>query len=45
MKIKNAKQLEDFQTSQCEDFTFDQCSTSQLTSNDDFSFTFHSNDQ
>ncbi|CAF3624489.1 unnamed protein product [Rotaria socialis] len=45
MQIKNAKQLEDFQTSQYEDFTFDQCSTSQLTSHDDFSFTFHSNDQ
>ncbi|CAF1165879.1 unnamed protein product [Rotaria sordida] len=42
IEIKNAKQLEDLQTSEYEDFTFDQYSTSQITSNDDFSFTFHS---
>jgi hypothetical protein len=41
-QIKNAKELEDFQ---CQDFTFDQCSTNQLSSNDNFSFTFHSIDQ
>ncbi len=40
-KIKNTKQLENFQYN----ITFDECSTSQITSNDDFSFTFHSLDQ
>lgn len=45
IQIKNAKQLEDFETSKNEDFTFDQCSTSQITSNDNFSFTFYSIDQ
>jgi hypothetical protein len=42
IQIKNAKQLEDFESN---DFTFDECSTTQITSNDDFSFTFHSIDQ
>ncbi len=42
IQIKNAKQLEDFQSN---DFTFDECSTTQITSNDNFSFTFHSFDQ
>ncbi len=42
LPISTAQQLEDFQ---CNNFTFDECSTSQITSNDHFSFTFHSNDQ
>ncbi len=42
IQIKNAKQLEDLNS---HDFTFDQCSISQITSNDNFSFTFHSIDQ
>jgi hypothetical protein len=42
IQIKNAKELEDFN---CNDFTFDECATSQITSNDNFSFTFHSIDQ
>ena len=41
-QIKNAKDLEDHQ---CEDFTFDQCSTNQSSTSDNFSFTFHSIDQ
>ena len=44
-QIKNANEFEHLQTSQYDNFTFDECSTSQITSNDDFSFTFHSNDQ
>ena len=44
-QIKNAKEFEHLQISQYENFTFDECSTSQITSNDDFSFTFHSIDQ
>lgn len=42
IQIKNAQQLEDFQSN---DFTFDECSSTQITSNDNFSFTFHSLDQ
>ncbi len=42
IQIKNAKELEDINSN---DFTFDQCSISQITSNDNFSFTFHSNDK
>jgi hypothetical protein len=42
IQIKNAKELEDLNS---HDFTFDQCSISQITSNDNFSFTFHSIDQ
>ncbi|CAF1016607.1 unnamed protein product [Rotaria sp. Silwood1] len=45
IQIKNAKQFEELERSKNEDFTFDQCSTSRITSNDDFSFTFQSNDQ
>jgi len=41
-QIKTAKQLENVQ---CQDFTFDQCSTNDLSSKDEFSFTFHSIDQ
>jgi hypothetical protein len=40
-QIKNAKEFEHLQKSQYDNFTFDECSTS----NDDFSFTFHSIDQ
>jgi hypothetical protein len=43
--IKSAKEFEHLQTSQDNNFTFDECSASQVTSNDNFSFTFHSNDQ
>ncbi len=42
IQIKNAKELEDFRSN---DFTFDKYSTSQITSNHDFSFTFYSNGQ
>lgn len=45
IEVKTAQQLQNLHENQYEDFTFDQCSTSGLTSNDDFSFTFHSNDQ
>ena len=41
-KIKNVKQLENFQSNE---FTYDECSITKITSNDNFSFTFHSIDQ
>ena len=44
-QIKNARELEHLRTSKYEDFTFDECSISRVTSNDDFSFTFHSIEQ
>ena len=40
--IKNAKDLEDLNSN---DFTFDEYSKSDLISNDNFSFTFHSIEQ
>jgi hypothetical protein len=43
--IRNAQQLEHLTKSDYDDFTFDQCSISRVTSNDDFSFTFHSIEQ
>ncbi|UJR11698.1 hypothetical protein I4U23_015879 [Adineta vaga] len=50
LQIKNAQQLEHlskstYKNNTNDDFTFDQCSISHLTSNDDFSFTFHSVEQ
>jgi hypothetical protein len=44
-QVKSAQQFEHLRTSECEDFTFDECSISRVTSNDDFSFTFHSIEQ
>ncbi|CAF1217048.1 unnamed protein product [Adineta ricciae] len=49
-QVKNAQQLENLTKTHSseqnhDDFTFDQCSISHLTSNDDFSFTFHSIEQ
>ncbi|CAF0733145.1 unnamed protein product [Adineta steineri] len=43
--IKNARELEHLRISECDDFTFNECSISQVTSNDNFSFTFHSLEQ
>jgi hypothetical protein len=43
--IKNAEELESLKTSSYEDFTFDEFSSSRITTNDNFSFTFHSIDQ
>lgn len=43
--IRSAAQLEHLPKADCDDFTFDQCSISRVTSYDDFSFTFHSLDQ
>ncbi len=44
-QVKSAQEFEHLRTSECEDFTFDECSISRVTSNDDFSFTFHSIEQ
>jgi hypothetical protein len=42
IQIKNVNQSEYFE---CNDFTFDKCSTIATTSNDNFNFMFHSIDQ
>jgi hypothetical protein len=43
--IQNAEQFESLKTSDYQDFTFDEFSSSRMTTNDNFSFTFHSIDQ
>ena len=43
--IKTVRDFDGLEEIRSNEFTFDECSTHEMKSNDDFSFTFHSDDQ
>ena len=43
--IRTVQDFEGLQEIRSNEFTFDECSTNEMKSNDDFSFTFHANEQ